>query len=176
MKTLLISVAFCLSLLLCAFTFTRSVNWKIGSNYAIKFASKNPTGSFSDFSGSISFDEKDLPNSKFAVEIKTSSINTGNGVKNKHAKGDKWFDAKKYPTIYFTSTSITKSESGFVAKGEMNMHGVKKEISFPFTFKGNIFEGSFSINRLDYKIGNTKGMSDNASTSLSVSFKIPVTK
>jgi len=36
-----------------------------------------------------------------------ASINTGNGMKNTHAKSEKWVDAEKYPTITFNSGSIS---------------------------------------------------------------------
>ena len=48
-----------------------------------------------------------------------ASINTANGMKNTHAKGEGWFNADKYPTIAFTSSAITKTASGFEAKGAL---------------------------------------------------------
>ncbi len=63
-----------------------------------------------------------------------------------------WFDAEKYPTIKFTSKEITKTSTGYNARGVLDMHGVQKEINLPFTFNDNVFAGSFEVNRLDYNI------------------------
>ena len=57
-----------------------------------------------------------------------------NGMKNTHAKNAYWPDAEKYPEIKFTSSSVTSNSDGFEAKGILDMHGVQKEITLPFTF------------------------------------------
>ena len=67
-----------------AFMSTSTQEWKIASNYSIKFISKDPTGIFKVFKGTIKYDEKDLANSKFDLAIEVSSISTGNGMMNKN--------------------------------------------------------------------------------------------
>lgn len=57
------------------------------------------------------------------MSIDVASINTGNGMKNSHAKGATWFDVEKYPTINFVSSAISKSATGYEAKGTLEMHG-----------------------------------------------------
>jgi polyisoprenoid-binding protein YceI len=163
-------------LLLSAFTTYQSMDWTIATGYSITFKSENPSGVFSKMSGDISFDEKDLANSKMNVKVDVTSINTGNGMKNKHAKSDKWFDAKKYPNITFTSTSFSKSATGYQVKGTMEIHGIKKEVTIPFTFKNNVFAGAITVNRLDYKIGTTEGMSAKVPANLAITISVPVTK
>jgi polyisoprenoid-binding protein YceI len=157
-----------------AFTVRVSQDWKIADNFSIKFDGGDPAGSFGGLKGAISFDPNDLNSSKFNVSIDVASINTGNGMKNTHAKSPKWFDADKYPAISFTSSSITKTATGFDAKGTLDMHGVQKEIDIPFTFTNNIFAGSIEVNRLDYKI-NTDEPSHGAA-SFKVDISVPVTK
>jgi len=157
-----------------AFTVKFSQDWKIADNYSIKFDGGDPSGSFGGLKGSISFDPNDLDHSKFAVSVDVASINTGNGMKNTHAKSPKWFDAEKYPTITFTSSSISKTATGFEAKGTLDMHGVQKEIVLPFTFANNVFAGALTINRLDYNI-NTEEPAHGAA-SFKVDITVPVTK
>ena len=77
-------------------------------------------------------------------------------MKNTHAKSDKWLDAEKFPLISFTSSVITKVGSGYEAKGMLDMHGVQKEITLPFTFDGNVFTGSISVNRMDYNVNTAE--------------------
>lgn len=176
MKISIYPLAISTILILSAFSMVQTTKWKIEDGYSIKFSSKDPSGVFKDFKGEIIFDEKNPDVSKFDVVIDVNSISTGNGMKNKHAKSDKWFDAKKYPEIRFVSTKIVKSGSGFSVTGMLDMRGVKKEISFPFTFVNNTFTGSFTINRLDYNIGTTKGMAGKAAQELLVEISVPVTK
>lgn len=161
-----------------AFTFIQSQNWKIGDDYSIKFTSEDPSGVFRGLKGTVAFDDKNLAASKFDLSVDVSTINTGNGMKNTHAKSDKWFDAQKYPTINFTSSSITAAGTGYQAKGTLEIHGVKKEVTLPFTFEkndaGGIFKSSFDINRMDYNI-NTAEPAHGAAV-LHVELAVPVTK
>lgn len=161
-------------MLLSSFTIYESVNWEIEEGYSIKFISEDPTGVFTKMSGDISFDADQLETSKFAVKVDVSSINTGNGMQNKHAKSDKWFDANQYPTINFTSQSFAKTDDGYEVLGTLEIHGVAKEFTMPFTFEDNVFTSSFTINRLEYNIGSTKGMSAKVPAELAVELSVPV--
>lgn len=157
-----------------AFTVIKSQDWKVSEGYSIKFSSGDPSGEFSGLKATISFDEKNLATSKFEATVDVATINTGNGMKNTHAKSEKWFDAEKYPVIKFTSSAITKTVTGFAAKGILEMHGVQKEFTLPFTFVNNVFTSAFDINRLDYNINSTEPA--HGAATLHVDIKVPVTK
>jgi len=157
-----------------AFTAFQSMDWKISDNYSVKFDGGDPSGEFKGLKGTISFDPNNLKDSKFAVSIDVASINTGNGMKNTHAKSDKWLDAEKYPLISFTSKEITKAASGYEAKGTLDMHGVQKEITLPFTFDGNVFTGSISVNRMDYNINTAEP--NHGGQVMKVDINVPVSK
>ena len=157
-----------------AFAFIQSQDWKIAEGYAIKFEAGDPSGEFSGLKGTIKFDEKNLAASQFNVTVDVASINTGNGMKNTHAKSANWFDAEKYPTIAFTSSSISKTAAGFEAKGFLEMHGVKKEIVLPFTFANNTFSANIEVNRLDFNIDD--GKHPKMLPTMKVSINVPVTK
>ena len=132
-------------------------NWKISENYNIAFSNKDVSGVFKEMSGSIIFDATKLSSSKFDLKIKVESISTGNGIQNKHAKGEEWFDADKYPTIEFVSSKIEKTDAGYKAIGKLESHGVKKDCSVLFTCvkKGNkaTFVGKFSVDRTEFGVG-----------------------
>ncbi len=157
-----------------AFTFIKSQDWKISDAYTVTFTSGDPSGTFRGLQGTISFDEKNPAASKFDVTIDATTVNTGNGMKNTHAKSDKWLDVQKYPVIHFVSSEVSATASGYQAKGTLEMHGVKKDVVMPFTFVNNTFTSSFDINRLDYNI-NTAEPAHGAST-LKVDISVPVTK
>jgi len=157
-----------------AFTVISSQDWKIANNAAVKFDGGDPSGEFGGLKGTLSFDPNDLPGSKMDVTLDVATINTGNGMKNIHAKSAKWFDADKYPTIRFTSSAITKTATGYEAKGILDMHGVQKEATIPFTFNNNTFAGSLTVNRLDYNVNTEEPK--HGSSIFKVDISVPVTK
>jgi polyisoprenoid-binding protein YceI len=174
MKKSIFPVITLVILIACSFAFFQALDWKISDNYSVKFDGGDPAGVFTGLKGIIKFDENNLAESKFDCTVDVESINTGNGMKNTHAKSDKWLDAAKYPVIRFTSKSIKKTASGYEAAGTLDFHGVQKEITLPFTFVNNVFAGTFEVNRLDYNINTTEPK--HGAAVLKVSLNVPVTK
>jgi polyisoprenoid-binding protein YceI len=177
MKRSLYPIAAVLILAGSAFTFITAQSWQIAEGYNIGFSSAEAAGLFKDFKGTIVFDDANPAASKFDVTVGVASINTGNGLQNKHAKSDEWFDAAKYPQIHYASQKIVKTGNGYQVTGDLEMHGVKKPVTIPFTFqktdKGAVFAGSFTVNRNDFKIGKPGG---EVSDQLKVEISVPVTK
>jgi polyisoprenoid-binding protein YceI len=95
-------------------------------------------------------------------------------MKNTHAMSEKWLDATKFPLITFTSNEISKVASGYEAKGILDMHGVQKEITLPFTFENNIFNGNIEVNRMDYNINTAEP--NHGSQIMKVSIQVPVSE
>ncbi len=150
-----------LTLSLSAFT-VANIHWNIDPNYAIKFKGGKAEGTFSDLKGKITFDPADLAHANMDVQVQTATIKTGNSTKDEHAKGSSWFDAAKYPTIRFQSTSFSKSGAGFAVNGDLTLHGVTKAVTIPFQFSSangkGVFAGNFNIKRKDFGInGNSFG-------------------
>ena len=122
----------------------------------------NVKGNFTDFSGVIYLDDKDIKNSRVEVTIKASSINTRNERRDAHLKSPDFFDAEKYPDITFKSKKIEKNDNGYVIVGDLTIKGVTKEVSFPFTYFGPIndpwgnqrngVQASLTINRQDFGV------------------------
>ena len=174
MKKFTFAVLVGATMLLSAFTIIKSIAWQITDSYSIKFKGAGAEGIFKTMTGDISFDENDLSSSKFSISVDVSSINTGNGMKNNHAKSDQWFDEKKYPTITFVSNKFSKTSSGCEVEGMLEMHGTKKQIAIPFTFISNTFKGNFSVNRIDFGVGTMKGMSKKVSNEIDLEISVPV--
>ena len=160
-----------------AFTFIAAPGWKITDNYNIGFSIGDAAGIFKGFKGTIIFDDNNPAASKFDVSLDVATVNTGNGLQNKHIKSDEWLDATKYPTILYSSQKIIKSGNGYQVTGILDLHGVKKPVTIPFTFQhtgaGGTFAGSFTINRSDFNIGKPGGDVDNA---IKLDISVPVTK
>ncbi len=160
-----------------AFISTVSTDWKINPGFSIKFISKDPSGIFKEFTGTIKFDETDLATSKFDLSIPVSSISTGNGMMNKKSQIEEWFNAAKFPTITFVSTKIEKSTTGYSISGNLKMKGTSKAVKIPvvYTHSGETakFTGTFNVKRSDYKIGHT---SDAVPDIMKIEFSVPVSK
>ena len=157
-----------------AFTIQNSINWKISKGYQVKFSGTDAEGIFKKLSGDIQFDEKNIDSAHCNLTIDVNSINTGNGMKNKHALSDNWFAAEKYPTIEFSSKLFSKSENGYTVTGVLKIHGIEKEITIPFNFNNSTFTSNFSVNRMDYKIGTMKGIMKKVSNEIKLEISIPV--
>jgi polyisoprenoid-binding protein YceI len=152
-------------------------SWKIGDKYNVSFSTNEVGGIFKTFKGTINFDAANLAVSNFDVTVDVASINTGNALQNKHAKSDEWFDAAKYPEIHYVSKKIVKAGAAYQVTGDLEIHGVKKEFTIPFTFvaKGNAatFNGTFKVNRNDFHIGKPGG---DVADMVAVTIAVPVTK
>lgn len=165
-----------LILVLSVFTTVESTGWSIADGYAVNFEGTDAVGVFATMSGDVQWDEADLASSSCAFKINVSSINTGNGIKNKHAKSDKWFHAETHPYIEFNSSKFSKIADGYKATGILKMHAVEKEVTIPFNFSDNTFKAMFSVNRLDYETGTMKGMMKKVSNEIKLDVSIPVAK
>jgi polyisoprenoid-binding protein YceI len=129
-------------------------------------------GTFNGFQGTINFDPKNLANSNFDVSIDAGTVNTDNGLRDKHLKDADYFDVKNYPRISFVSEKIAAKNGGYTINGKLTIKGKAKEVSFPFTGvptdNGYVFKGSFKINRKDFGIGGTSTISNELEVILNV--------
>lgn len=160
-----------------AFAFTLWNNWSISDDYEVRFSGSGAEGTFRGLTGTIEFNPDQLERARFEVSVDAATIETGNNTKNKHARGDNWFDVEQYPEIKFRSTSVAKTGDNFQMTGVLTLHGVEKEITFPFTFTENgssgLFEGSFTVNREEFGIEGPF-ISFMVGDDFEVSLKVPV--
>ena len=61
-------------------------------------------GRFDKFDGSFVYDAKSPEKSSIAVTINMASLDSAHAERDKHLRGEKFFDVKKYPTATFKST------------------------------------------------------------------------
>jgi polyisoprenoid-binding protein YceI len=168
---------FFLFIVIASFSLTAQ-QYKLAEGFKVAFTNPDVSGNFDELSStSLIFNEADLTKSKLSFKIKVASINTGNGLQNKHARGEEWFDAEKYPYIEFNSSRIEKTQDGFKAVGKLQIKGETKEVTIPFTFtkKGSkgTFIAKFSVNRNDFGVGKKNaGVADN----IKITATIPVIK
>lgn len=108
----------------------------VGFSVSIMNGLSKVTGKFTDFTITLTNDEKDITKSSVSVVIKTASISTGIAARDNHLRTADFFDAEKYPEITFQSSHIEKKGKQLLAVGTFTMHGVSKELTLPFTVIG----------------------------------------
>lgn len=113
---------------------------------------------FRKFTAQIAFDPAKPEAGKMQIEIDVDSFDIGFVDFNEEAKGKSWFDVRTFPRARFVSASVRGLGSGrFEARGPLTIKGKTTEIVAPFTYKedagGGVFEGAFTIKRLQYNIG-----------------------
>jgi polyisoprenoid-binding protein YceI len=108
----------------------------IGFSVSIMDGLSKVNGKFTDFTVTLTNDEKDITNSSVSVVIKTASINTGIAARDNHLRSADFFDADKYPEITFQSQRIETKGKQLFAVGTFTMHGVSKELTLPFQITG----------------------------------------
>ncbi len=142
--------------LLLSFGFAPDAAWNISEDYEVRFSGSGADGTFQGLTGTIVFDPTAPEQGRFEVVLDARTIDTGNKTKDKHARGDSWFDVEQYPEIRFRSSKIEPSGDQYQMTGVLTLHGVEKEITFPFTFTqqgdSGTFNGTFTVDREEFGI------------------------
>lgn len=116
------------------------------------------TGKFGGLTGSIQLSGEKLETARIDLAVPASAIDTGIALRNKHLRGENYFDVEVFPELRITSTAITRNSDGTLRfTGRLLIKGVSGNLTFPFTASlaplGYEFRGQFKINRLDYLVG-----------------------
>jgi polyisoprenoid-binding protein YceI len=116
-------------------------------------------GKFEKVSGTVSLVGGKAEGGKIVIDVDASSLKTDSDKLDGHLKSPDFFDVAKFPKATFTSTDIkVGGEKGatHTVSGELDLHGEKKNISFPATITvaadGVSGTAEFAINRKDFKI------------------------
>ena len=118
-------------------------------------------GRFAETNAAIVYDDSDLTKSSVTALIHVDSIDTDEKERDAHLCTPDFFDAARFPVIRFQSKRIEKRGDGWVAIGDLTIHGITHEIELPFTWTqkkavdpfGNDrigFESHFNLKRSDY--------------------------
>lgn len=140
-------------ILLGSYTILHDVVYQVGNGPQVNFkAEKGVEGLFSDLSGTAHFVPAHLDHASFEFTLKSASINTGNGMKNKHAMGSDWLDASQFPSITFKSKSFSKDAAQFYVVGDLTLKGKTQELKIPFQWEKDTLKTQFDVNRKDFNI------------------------
>jgi polyisoprenoid-binding protein YceI len=126
-------------------------------------------GFFRQAGGSYILDTANPANCRFQFTIQTDSLDTNHAERDKHLRGPDFFNVQQYSKITFQSTSCTRANTPdqsvvLQVTGELSMHGVKRQITFPLRLLaegpgpyGDARSGflcQFELKRSDYDMTN----------------------
>jgi len=127
----------------------------------IRFSAKQEgetfTGEFTEFSGTILFSPDAPETGAVDISIPLKSVDAGSRDRNSTLPGKVWFSAKKFPVARFTSSAISKQDTGYLAKGELTIKGVSVPIELPFELEidgdRTVMTGQVDMDRTQWNIG-----------------------
>ena len=146
--------------------------WQIDTNHSSIYFQVRHTfvpvrGLFEDFTGSVDFDAADQSLQSVDFQVQVDSINTNITKRDNHLRSDDFFAAGEYPQMSFSSSRIKAAENGrYLAQGRLTIKDVSKDMDIEIDFLGMKdnplqegqkvagFVAEFSINRLDFNVGN----------------------
>lgn len=109
---------------------------------------------------SITFKQPSANPSTWSLEgtADPATISTGIALRDKHLKKPDYFDVENYPGIHLRSIEIQSTgKDNYKGSFTLTLKTTSKNITIPFSIKKNgnrnIMEGEFTINRLDYGLG-----------------------
>jgi polyisoprenoid-binding protein YceI len=107
------------------------------ANWSIRHVASKTSGTFSDIKGKILIDTNDLTKSSVEAKINMLSVNSSHAKRDEHIKKPEYLDVEKFAEMTFVSKKIeAKSNTEGMMTGVLTMHGVAKEMTFPFKVLG----------------------------------------
>jgi len=137
--------------------------------FKVRHLMSKVTGRFGKVDGTVTLNTQDIAKSSVDVTIAVSSITTNDAKRDGHLMSPDFFDAAKYPTITFKSTSVKEVAKGRLeVTGTFTMRGVSKTLVLPISNLGTAadpwknvvagFEGALKLNRQDYGVSYGPGL------------------
>jgi polyisoprenoid-binding protein YceI len=118
------------------------------------FSFNTVEGTLNQFSGVVQLDPQNLEAAKIEICTAVSSIKTGIDKRDEHLQQEEWFNGSAFPRICFSAKTITETNTGYLAHGVLRLKGKSQKITVPFTWENGTIKATFTVNRMDFNIGN----------------------
>jgi cytochrome b561/polyisoprenoid-binding protein YceI len=135
-------------------------------------------GRFKTWTADILFSPEALDRSKVTVSIDMASAATGDDQRDQSLPSGDFFDTAEHPKAIFTATRFRKTGEGkFVADGTLDLRGVKKPLSLPFSLKIDgdtaTARGVTTLDRTTFGVGQGEWAStDEIAAKVKISFSL----
>ena len=124
------------------------------------FVSEKTVGTVTGIKAIINFDMSNLSISSIEGTADVRTLSTENKMRDKHLQQEDMFNAEKFPTMDFKSSTISKTEKGFAMMGLLKIKGTEKELGINFTYNDNTFIGKTFIYSNDFDVFSRKKRED----------------
>ena len=158
------------------------VAWTVQKGAALGFTATwsgaSIEGRFQRWTADIQFSPEALDRSKVTVGVDLSSAETGDAQRDASLTGEEFLDTADHPKAVFTATKFRKTGEGkYVADGSLDLRGVKKPLSLPFSLKIDgdtaTASGVTTLDRTTFGVGQGEWDStDEIAAQVKVSFKL----
>lgn len=147
-------------LLLAGAGFAQTWNWdKAHSqlNFGITHMTINEIdGTFSTVTATINSSKDDFSDAVVELTADVNSLNTGVEQRNNHLKSPDFFDAAKFGTLTFKSTSFKKtSGKNYEVTGDLTLHGVTKSVTLNAVLNGTVVNPQSKKTIAGFKVTGT---------------------
>ncbi len=138
-------------------------------------------GKFKQWSAQIAFDPRNAAAGKVGFTIQTGSASFGSPETDAEVPKAPWFNVAKFPTASFASSAIKPLGGGrFEVTGTLSIKGSSQPAMVPVsviqTGGTSTASGSFTIRRLDFKIGEGEWTDTSmVANDVTVKFKLALT-
>jgi len=113
-------------------------------------------GGFTNFTGELRVADGQLAGAGNKIVIDMNSTWSDNGKLTAHLKNPDFFNVPQFPAATFVSTAVEKKTTNFMVTGNLTLHGVTKQISFPAQIQVSDqaveINSQFVLNRFDFEI------------------------
>ncbi len=115
-------------------------------------------GRFKTFAAQLAFDPAKPTAARASFDVELASVDTGTPDADAEVAGKPWLNTKVFPTARFVSSSVKPlGKDRYEVAGTLTIKGQSREIVVPASFSANgnagAFDGSFTIRRGDFAIG-----------------------
>lgn len=119
------------------------------------------SGRFADFSVNVTTSKADYSDAKIELTAKIATIDTGVDARDQHLLSADFFDAEKFPTLTFKSTSLEKvGENKGKLTGDLTLHGVTKSVTLDVIYNGSVVNSMNNKDTAGFKITGVLKRSD----------------
>jgi len=116
----------------------------------------NHTGGWSEYSGTVTVPDGDFTKARIDVEIDMTSTYSDDADLTEKLIGEDFFEVDKFPASTFKSTKIVETDDGYKVSGNLTLHGITKNLTFPAKVEMDedslTAEAEFSFDRKIFEI------------------------
>ena len=158
MKKIILALALATAFSAQAVEYTQVQPDKSAINFTYKQMGVAVDGKFRKFTSQLNFDPTKPTAAKATFEVELASVDTGAPEGDQEVAGKPWFNTKAFPTAKFVSGAVKPlGGNKYEVGGQLTIKGKTQDVVVPATFtpQGNsgVFDGSFTIRRADFSIG-----------------------